>query len=154
MANARFAAIALAIYSCITLAQNHAQATFTTTVTDQTGARVPGARITVTDEATGSRTASPTDSTGQATFQLNEGTYQLRVQAKGFESYEEKEIEVKAAIKKNVTLQIGRSFSPIVVSDAPEILLDHPVLAIEIPIIPTSQFSPPNRTLRRRSRWL
>jgi hypothetical protein len=121
---------------------------------DQTGARVPGAHVAATNQATGARIEAATGADGQATLQMNGGTYQLRVHAKGIASCEENEIEVKTEIRKNVTLRLAYTGSPIIVSDAPGMLPDRPASATEIPLIATQQFSPPNRPLRRRSHWL
>jgi len=58
------------------------------TVTDQTGAAVPGATLTLTQKETGFNYASTTNGTGAYTFPgLNVGTYDLKATAKGFEAY-------------------------------------------------------------------
>lgn len=67
----------------------------TGTVTDPAGAVVPGAKITLTNEATG--IAIQTTSTSTGTYSLNEirpGTYTLQAEAPGFRSFVDKGIEV------------------------------------------------------------
>ena len=58
------------------------------TVTDQTGAAVPGASLTLTQKETGFTYKSVTNGTGGYQFAgLNVGTYDLKAAAKGFETY-------------------------------------------------------------------
>jgi hypothetical protein len=58
------------------------------TVTDKSGAVVPGAQITVTQPATGlSRTANTDDQGNYILTQLAAGTYNLRMEAQGFKSF-------------------------------------------------------------------
>ena len=58
------------------------------TVTDQTGAAVPGATLTLTQKETGYVYNSTSNGTGAYTFSgLNVGTFDLKATAKGFESY-------------------------------------------------------------------
>jgi len=57
------------------------------TVTDQTGAAVPGASLTLTQKETGFVYSVTSNSTGGYVFAgLNVGTYDLKVTAKGFEA--------------------------------------------------------------------
>jgi len=74
MAVVQIAAIALALAACTALAQEHARETLTVVVTDQTGARISGAHIVATDQATGSQLDAAADATGQAVVQLDQGT--------------------------------------------------------------------------------
>src|SRR5580692_11208784 len=58
------------------------------TVTDQTGAAVPGASLTLTQKETGFTYTSVSNSTGGFQFPgLNVGNYDLKATAKGFEAY-------------------------------------------------------------------
>ena len=58
------------------------------TVTDQTGAAVPGAVLTLTQKETGYVYNSTSNGTGSYAFSgLNVGTFDLKATAKGFESY-------------------------------------------------------------------
>ena len=67
------------------------------TVTDATGAAVPGARIVVTGQ-TGERTGTTNDSGIFRIENLEPGTYTVRVEQTGF----------KAAVANNVTVNVGR----------------------------------------------
>lgn len=107
-------------------------ATIVGTVTDQSGAGIPGAKITVTEDATGLKyelTAS--DSGEYARPALKPGVYTVEVSANGF----------RKAIRKNVTLtagdRVGIDF-PMQVGDvttAIEVGAEAPVLQTESTII-------------------
>jgi hypothetical protein len=74
-------------------AQNNSD--LTGIVTEQTGAVVSGARIVLTDPATGE--SHPTVSSGTGLYDisgLNAASYNLKVAAAGFEAYEQKGIVV------------------------------------------------------------
>ena len=67
----------------------------TGTVTDPTGAVVPGATLTLTNDATG--VIVTTKSTSSGTYSLNAirpGTYTLRGEAPGFQTFVDKGLEV------------------------------------------------------------
>src|SRR5215510_4099509 len=67
------------------------------TVTDATGAAVPGAKVTVTGQ-TGERTGTTNESGIFRIDNLEPGTYTVRVEQTGF----------KAAVANNVTVFVGR----------------------------------------------
>src|SRR5688500_3469988 len=67
------------------------------TVTDPTGAAIPGAKIIVTGQ-TGERTGTTNDSGIFRIDNLEPGTYTVRVEQAGF----------KAAVANNVTVNVGR----------------------------------------------
>jgi hypothetical protein len=55
-------------------------------VSDATGAAVPGAKVTVTNEETGLRRRATTDDSGRFNFpQLKPGAYSIKVEAEGFD---------------------------------------------------------------------
>src|SRR5580658_1959192 len=67
-------------------------------VTDQTGAVVPGAKITLTDPATGFKKDTESGPTGLFDLSgLNPATYNMKVAAKGFEAFNEKGIVVNVS---------------------------------------------------------
>src|SRR5215469_16817301 len=89
--------VCLLVLACIGL---HAQANsqLTGIVTDQTGAAMAGAHITLTDPATGSNSTTETGPTGLFTIAgLNPATYNLKVAVKGFQSYAENGIVVNVS---------------------------------------------------------
>src|SRR2546428_5467704 len=81
------------------------------TVTDQTGAVVPGATVTITNVATGQAREGITDAAGYYTI-LNvlEGKYDLSVNLTGFRTYLEKGrvVSINTVTHANVTLQLGQ----------------------------------------------
>ncbi len=88
-------------------------------VTDQTGAVVPGAKVTATNTATSLTKDDTTDASGRFTFQnLQPGTYSVKILADGFKSTEQAGLNVSpnTVSRVNQTLQIGQSTEQITVS--------------------------------------
>ena len=80
------------------------------TITDQTGAAVPGAKLVLTQTETGFVYNSVSNGTGGYVFPgLNVGTYTLKVTAKGFESYSAAglQLNVSQTLGQDVKLTIG-----------------------------------------------
>ena len=79
-------------------------------VTDQTGAAIPGANVTVTSQAMGTKQAAQTNETGayQAAY-LIPGLYTVEVESTGFKKYVQKDIEVRVndRIELAVTMEVG-----------------------------------------------
>ena len=79
-------------------------------VTDQTGAAIPGANVTVTSQAMGTKQAAQTNETGayQAAY-LIPGLYSVEVESTGFKKYVQKDIEVRVndRIELAVTMEVG-----------------------------------------------
>ncbi|MFC5860806.1 carboxypeptidase regulatory-like domain-containing protein [Acidicapsa dinghuensis] len=90
----------LAIGCLLSLAPARAQSVYGSifgTVTDTTGAVVPGATVTVTDETKGTVVTVVSNETGDYTVShLIPDVYDLKVEAKGFDSYVSKGITVQA----------------------------------------------------------
>ena len=101
------------------------RATISGSVTDQTGAAVPGAKITAVEIRTGVKTPTVTDQTGHYTIPfLLPGSYQLNAEAKGFKPFVRKGLtltsEVHAQI--DIALQIGSASETVTVTDEVPIL--------------------------------
>jgi len=80
------------------------------TVTDQTGAYVPGANLTLTQKETGfAYNANSNDTGGYVFAGLNVGTYDLKVAAKGFETYQATglTLNVSQTLATDVKLTVG-----------------------------------------------
>jgi hypothetical protein len=150
----RIAVIALALCACSVLAQEQAMGTLTVIVTDETGARIPGAQLEALAAATGVHSASKADEIGQAVLHLDQGNYELKVRAMGFASWGKSKVEVSAETQSTVTLRVAESDTPMIKLEPP---LDSPVeyrpLTAEIPKIPMQQFVPPAKPLRHRAHW-
>src|SRR5579863_9237092 len=73
------------------LGQSTFTAQLTGVVTDATGAVIPGAKVTLTDEATSVATTSTTDSRGIYVFTgIRPATYSIRVETSGMKARERK----------------------------------------------------------------
>jgi hypothetical protein len=98
-------------------------ATFYAVLTDSTGGSVPDATATLTHEGTGLTFTRTTSATGEAVFDfLRVGTYQLRIEAKGFKRVESKGIELTAAqnVRQTFVLELGATTETVnVESSAP-----------------------------------
>ena len=109
-----------------------AQSTFgsiTGTVTDASGAVMPGARITITNADTGVARHVPSGGDGVYTVaDVLPGTYRLAVDAKGFSAFERSGIVLYAgqAVNLDVRLSVGTSASRIDVNAAPPVIDTEP----------------------------
>jgi hypothetical protein len=110
---------------------SHAQAIYGSIfgqVTDKSGAAVPGATITVTDESKGTTVTSTSNGNGEyAVDHLIPDTYTVSVTAKGFTTQENKNIQVAAdtSPKLDVQLAVGSSSQTIeVTSEVPQLKTD------------------------------
>ena len=153
MTIARIVAFALALCACVAFSQEGTKDVLIVVVFDRTTARVPGAHIAATNQATGAWIDVVADPSGEAKLNLNAGRYALRVQAPGFQLYEEKEIEVKGETVKYATLLIDNVGQEPRFPQELIIPLEHPAQAMEIPLIPMQQFLSRDKPLRRRSHW-
>jgi hypothetical protein len=80
------------------------------TITDQTGAVLPGAHVAITDPETGAKAERVTDARGSYDFeQISPGKYTILVQAAGFSSKKEMNVEllVNQATTANVPLSVS-----------------------------------------------
>jgi hypothetical protein len=82
----------------------------TGTVTDQSGAAVVSAEITLTNKATGTETKFTSDDRGEYVFRnLTPGTYDLKAAKEGFQSYLKTGIVVtiNASVRADASLRVG-----------------------------------------------
>lgn len=80
------------------------------TVTDSSGAAVPNAKVTLTNSATNVPRHTTTNDTGEYVFSaVLPGTYNLKVEASGFELYSQAGVEllVNSPATQDVRLQVG-----------------------------------------------
>ncbi len=85
-------------------------ATIVGTVTDPTGAVVPNANITITDQDNGFVRADTSNTTGNYNApELPPGRYQVKVEAQGFKTLEQKDItlDVGVTVRVDAGLQVG-----------------------------------------------
>ena len=101
----------LALCAVLSAASIHAQTTsasITGTVTDPSGAVVPGAKVTITSEGTGAVREAVTGSTGVFSApNLNIGAYKLTVSATGFSAYERAGIILNSNQIFNADVKLG-----------------------------------------------
>jgi hypothetical protein len=91
------------------------------TVTDPSGAIVPGSTVTATNVETGVSTSQLTNGQGFYSFQsLALGKYSIRVQQSGFKAYTQTGLvlDVNSALVVDVKLQVGQTSEQIEVSSA------------------------------------
>jgi outer membrane receptor protein involved in Fe transport len=78
------------------------------TVTDESGAVVPGAQVTATDSATGVAHATVSSSAGEFAFQdLPLGTYEVAAMAAGFQSTKVEKVPVAAGVIYTLTVKLS-----------------------------------------------
>jgi outer membrane receptor protein involved in Fe transport len=85
---------------------------FTGTVTDPSGAAVPNAKVTITNQATNLSVTATTNQTGFYTAkELPVGTYKITVEAPGFKTYTDTGVELQAGTVARVDakMQLGQA---------------------------------------------
>ncbi len=103
-----FAILALS-FSAFAQVQN---SEFVGTVTDQTGAAIANAKVTVTNPATNLNIATTTNASGNYTVkEIPVGTYKLTVEAPGFKTYNDNGVTANAGTIAHidVKLQVGKA---------------------------------------------
>jgi hypothetical protein len=107
----RFTLVLLFALACLSAAPLSAQTfrgTILGTITDPNGAVVPGAKVTARNVATGVERSTATDGEGNYTIaELPIGTYQIIVQASGFEQFVVNEVPVEVAGERRVDVGLA-----------------------------------------------
>jgi hypothetical protein len=135
MRQARYRFFLLPLFFVLACAGAFAQANseVTGTITDQTGAVVAGANVTLTDPATGSAHTTVSSSSGLYDFAgLNPANYNLKVTAKGFEKFVQTGIvvNVSGTFSVNVKLTLGAETQTVTVeADALTVQTDSNVIS-------------------------
>lgn len=107
------------------LAQTAGKGTLQGTVTDPTGAVIPHATVTATDDATGIVTTRRSSSAGFFTIApLPPSTYTVTVKAPGFKTLVQKNIVLNALqiLSLNLKLAVGQATQNVTVTSAPPVL--------------------------------
>jgi Carboxypeptidase regulatory-like domain len=113
-------AVGLSAYTALAIAQS-TSGNIAGVVYDPSGATVPGASISVKNEATGIESAARSTSSGQFRFEnLLVGSYRLSVSATGFNRVERTGIRVplNQTVTSNVALQVEKASTTVEVSAA------------------------------------
>ncbi len=115
-----------ALFACALPAAVLAQlttASISGTLTDSTGATVPGAAISAVEMSTGAIARAHANSEGFYVLSgIVPGLYRLRVEKEGFQAYvrEGVVVEVNRPVNLDVTLRVGATTQTLTVSAAPE----------------------------------
>ena len=138
----------LFVVACVAaLAQANSE--LTGIVTDQTGAVVPDAKIVLTDPATGSSKTTTSGATGLYDISgLNPANYNMKVTAKGFESFAQNGIvvNVSATARADVKLTVGAETQTVTVeADALAVQTDSNVVSTLISSEQISEIATENR---------
>jgi hypothetical protein len=101
------ATLSLLIFSAVAMFAQRDFGTLTGTVTDSTGAVVAGAKILITQQATGVKNTVETDSTGTYVRPLLQpGTYTIEVEATGFRKAIQRDILLNTGDRVGVNIQL------------------------------------------------
>ena len=122
------------------------------TVTDPSGAVIPGATVTLTNLGTNAVQTTSTESSGFFRFSLlNPGSYKLAIRQTGFKSVSQKiEVSVGQITTTNARLDLGATSEVLEVTGAaPLIETENANLATPIPSTNCSNCLPPAATLLR-----
>jgi len=151
MRQARYRFFLLPLFFVLACAGALAQANSEVTgiVTDQTGAVVAGARITLADPATGATKSTISDGTGLYNIPgLNPAPYNMSVAAKGFESFKQNGIvvNVSSTERVDVKLTVGAETQTVTVeADALAVQADSNVVSTLISSEEISELATANR---------
>ncbi|MGH9430429.1 MAG: carboxypeptidase regulatory-like domain-containing protein [Terriglobia bacterium] len=95
------------------------------TVKDQSGAVIPGAKVSLTNEGTGLTLTNTSDSSGNYTFTpIKIGSYSVTAQYQGFQTMERRnvQVQVQQQVQVNFTLAPGQVTQTVEVNAAPPAL--------------------------------
>ena len=139
--------LVLMVAGAAALAQANSE--LTGIVTDQTGAVVPDAKIVITDPATGFSKTTTSGGTGLYDISgLNPANYNMKVTAKGFESFAQNGIvvNVSSTARADVKLTVGAETQTVTVeADALAVQADSNVVSTLISSEQISQIATENR---------
>src|SRR5690606_30696486 len=121
----------------------------TGTVTDTTGAVLPGVEVTVTDQETGAVRRAVTNDLGYYVFQsLRPGTYTISASLAGFKTavVEDREVLVAIPAQVNLVMEIGEVSESVTVSAAGEELINRTTAELSTTINENLVNNLPNET--------
>jgi len=113
-------AVCLAVFSLAAFAQSE-RGTITGVVHDSSGATVPGAKVSVTNQATRVNTSVTTNQAGEYSVpELQIGTYLVRMEKQGFRTFNINGLVLNAAqtVRADATLDVGQATQTVEVTAA------------------------------------
>ena len=115
-----FILLALSLFAVGAFAQGGGNVAITGTVTDSTGALLPGAKVTVTQKNTGIARAVTTNATGQFNVtSIPPATYTVSIEAQGFKKYVQDVVLLADQTRDmDVRLQIGEASQQVTVEES------------------------------------
>jgi hypothetical protein len=136
----RIVAVSMMLFSCLFAAvaaySQVTGATLTGTVTDPSGATIPGAQISVKNNATGVMREVTSDSSGLYSVpNIIPGDYEVRVSAKGFSTAQQTNVSLAVGQQQqlNFTLKVGETSQTVEVTGAaPQIELTSSALTGQV----------------------
>src|ERR1700740_3414987 len=111
-------ALVVLVLMCFATVKAQENAELTGNVTDPSGAVIPNAKISLTNISTGETRTAVSNGAGLYDFSgLNHGTYNMKVEAQGFSTYQKSNIvmNVASTVKENAILQIGSASQTVTV---------------------------------------
>jgi hypothetical protein len=120
-----YLAVAVVLLLCVPLHAQEFRGTISGTVTDNSGAAIPGADVTAQETSTGAISHAVSDSAGQYVIPfLLPGDYRLTVKARGFETLVHTGVTLQSQDHPiiNLSLQIGQVSETVTVTSAPPLL--------------------------------
>lgn len=131
--------LTMIILVCLSIAHftraQSATATLSGTVTDERGAVVAGATVTVTNPATNlKRTATTNEAGSFFVAQLPPATYTVRVESQGFSATELKDLELNVNDQRtiNIELKVGAVGATVQVDSEPSLIDESPAVATTV----------------------
>ena len=120
------------------------------TVTDPSGAAIPGAKITITNMDTGIIRSTTTNATGSyASHELSFGHYSVKVEAPGFKTNQRTGITLQAndTIRADAALQVGESKESVTVEANAVQIQAVPMRSARPSPMPKLRISPPTAAI-------
>src|SRR5262245_43552841 len=102
-------AVVLAVFAAPVGVYAQQEATVSGTVTDSTGAVLPGVTVTATHDATGNTFLAVTDSVGTFRIPLRTGVYSLTLELPGFATVKRSGLELLVGQQATINLQMAPS---------------------------------------------
>ena len=112
-------AVLLAVFTTLLWSQATSTSTVTGQVTDQSGAAVPGAKVTLTDPAISNQLITTTNNDGRYVFSnVNVGSYNITFEKPGFATskIEKQAVEIGTTLTVNTSMQVGATTTTVEVA--------------------------------------